>query len=608
MPVATNFGDALTQGNATFQQNLFVQGSTAVFSGNITASTSTVRLANSTTSYASLYSVAASATTLNVAGGATITSAGVFANLVSTVNVLATNFNSTGTFTGNLVNTSTLVCSSNMGIGTSPVARGANLLISGNLWAPNIFSTNIFSTNLNAVTANIFTVLGTANAVTTLVGNLYVSNGVTSVTVLAAGRINASAINVTTIFTGETFSPANYSAANLVITGNITYSEDLMNRGPWLLPSVANASAIQAWISTTCNAASIPTRAHWASGPLVFSNAAIGPVGSSDYGGSVLLPDGRVLFVPHNAATVGFYNPASGLFSTVAPAGLTNASNKFRGGVLVPNGNVVFVPWNNSNIGLFNPMTSIYSNVAVGAQGGTFRFQGGVLSPTGNVVLVPRDSANIGVFNPTTLSLTNVGPISGSTSLFGSGVLLPNGNVVMTPMNTNANIGMYNTYSLTISGFSNVGPIATNGYSWECSALAPNGNVIFFPSTSANIVVYNPSVVSSPIGPGGFSNIPFIGPAEVGGKNFFQGGVVLPTGNVICCPTDASNIGVIDPKALTYSNSVPVSAATAKFFGATLVPNGQVILCPYNSANVGVINTITPAPVEFCLAPYFNKF
>lgn len=306
MPVATNFGDALTQGNATFQQNLFVQGSTAVFSGNITASTSTVRLSNSTTAYASLYATAASITTLNVAGTANITSTAIFTNLASTVNVVSTNFSSNGTFTGNLVNTSTLVSSSNIGIGTTPVALGANLIISGNLWAPNIFSTNIFSTNLNATTANIFSVFGGANAVTTLAGNLYASNGVTLGTLTAPGIINATTVNATTLYTTEDFSVNNFLGSNLVVTGNITYSEDLMNRGPWLLPSAANAAAIQAWISSTINAASIPTRAHWAGGSPVFSNVTRGPAGGSEYCGGVLLPDGRVLFVPSSASNVGF--------------------------------------------------------------------------------------------------------------------------------------------------------------------------------------------------------------------------------------------------------------------------------------------------------------
>jgi hypothetical protein len=303
---------------------------------------------------------------------------------------------------------------------------------------------------------------------------------------------------------------------------------------------------------------------------------------------------------------VGFFTPATGVYSNVVVSGITPATNKFRGGVLVPNGNVVFIPWNNSNVGLYNPVANVYSNIQVGAAaaGSGFRFQGGVLSPTGNVVMVPRDSANIGIFNPTTLAMTNVGPIAGQgLSLFGSGVLLPNGNVVMSPMGASGNIGMYNTALFSTAAFTNVGPI-TSTLTWESSVLAPNGNVIFPPSAATNVVVYNPTFVTSPIAAAGYSNIQL---GAIGGINYFQGGTLLPSGNMIFSPTDASNVGMFDPGTLTYSNCAFVSPATGKFFGCTLVPDGRIVFCPASSANVGVLNTMVPAGKEFCMSPFFNK-
>lgn len=384
---------------------------------------------------------------------------------------------------------------------------------------------------------------------------------------------------------------------NVAISGNIYYTDDIFKRGPYLVPSAANANAITAWISSTCNASSTVGGSSWwsTSQTPVYGNVATGPKGTSDYGGSVLLPDGRVLFVPQSASNVGFFNPATGTFSAVVPVGLGTVSGQFRCGVLVPNGNVVFVPWNSSNVGLFNPVTYAYANIAVGASPASGCFQGAVLSPTGNVVMVPRGSANIGIFNPTTRTLTNVGPIAGAAN-FGSGVLLPNGNVFMTPIGA-ANVGMYNTASYVASGFSNIA-VGFGALNLETTVLAPNGNVVCPPSTWANAVMYSPSA-------GTFSNI-VVGGA--GSGNFFQGGTLLPSGNIICCPADASNVGMIDPVARTYSNCAFVSTATGKFYGCTLIPDGRVVFTPASSANVGVLNTLTPAPVEFCRAPYFNKF
>jgi hypothetical protein len=409
---------------------------------------------------------------------------------------------------------------------------------------------------------------------------------------------------------GNVYASNGFTAPNVSLSGTISYNEDLFKRGPYLTPSAANAATITAWISATCNAVGQPTKSWWATSPTpVYGNVAAGPGGSSAYGGSVLLPDGRVLFVPQSGSNVGFFNPATSQFTSVVPAGLSASSGQFRSGVLVPSGNVVFIPWNSSNVGVFNPLTYEYSNIAVGAMGGTYKFQGGVLGPTGNVIMVPRDSANIGIFNPRTLELTNVGPIAGQgLGLFGAGVLLPNGNVVMSPLTTGGNIGMYNSYSLSVTGFTNVGPIGT-GSTWESASLAPNGNVVFAPSsssTSLNVVVYNPTFVSNPIGAGGFSNV--VTNLATGSLNYFQGSVLLPSGNVIFCPADASNVGMFDPSALQYSNCTPVSAATGKFYGCTLIPDGRVVFTPASSANVGVLSTIAPASREFCLSPIFNKF
>jgi hypothetical protein len=83
----------------------------------------------------------------------------------------------------------------------------------------------------------------------------------------------------------------------------------------------------------------------------------------------------------------------------------------------------------------------------------------------------------------------------------------------------------------------------------------------------------------------------------------FITGATLPSGNIIMCPFTASNIGMVDPYALTYSNC----AAATGFVGTTLLPDGRVVFTPYSSANVGILNTFTPAPLEFCRSPYFNK-
>jgi hypothetical protein len=488
-------------------------------------------------------------------------------------------------------NTLSLVAGSNIGIGAAPGTT--NLYVLGNAFFTNALTTsNIFTTNVNVSgTSNITTLLATSNiGIGTVTGttNLYVQ-----------GNVFVSNALVTTN----------------IIAGNLLYGRDLTKSYPHLLPTVANSGLIQNWISTTINAASRPA-SYWSTSNIpVYGNVVAGAKGNSDYFGSVLLPDGRVLFVPSSASNVGFYNPSNGTLTTVSPRGLGNDAAKFRGGVLVPNGNVVFVPWAYSNVGLFDPINYRYSNIAVGAQaaGAGQRFQGGVLSPTGNVVMIPKDSANIGVFNPTTLAFTNVGPINaGGADSFAGGVLLPNGNVVMSPCSS-ANIGMYNTYSLAASGFSNVGPVKASPIvgTYETAVLTATGNVVFAPcyvsgTYKGNVIVYNPSFVSSPIATGGYSNVQIFNSAT---NYLYTGAALLPTGNVVFPPLDSANIGMFNPTTLSFSNLGPAfTAGVGKFCGCTLLPDGRLVFCPSGVSNVGILNTLTPAPPEFCLSPYFNKY
>jgi hypothetical protein len=270
---------------------------------------------------------------------------------------------------------------------------------------------------------------------------------------------------------------------------------------------------------------------------------------------------------------------------------------------LTPNGNVVLIPCAQSNIGVFNPVSYAYSNIRGGLQSsGDIWFQGGVLAPNGNVICVPRDSPNICVVNPTLFTASNVGPIAGSgLDLFAAGVLSPNGNVVFTPL-TSANIGMFNPTNLT---YSNVGPIKDQGsiYTLESCVLAPDGNIVMIPFNSGNVVVYDPTQISTPLPGSAFSNIRVGG---TGGSLFF-GGVLAPTGNIICMPWSSGNVGMIDPVALTYSNIAPFAGATGCRRGV-LVPDGRII-APRNDANVIFgIGGFGPASTELCLSPYFNKF
>ena len=451
--------------------------------------------------------------------------------------------------------------------------------------------------------------IGTTNPQSNLhvVGNVYASNAVTTTNVFAAtetltGATGQTTLNVTgNVYASNAVTTTNVFASNLQVTrnvyvsGTLYYNEDLTKRAPHIIPTVANSAVIQAWISATCNVIDVQG-SFWApSSRPSFANVATGPVGTRAYLGSVSLPDGRVLFTPHNTTTVGLFNPFTNQFSAVTPTNFSGiAAPRFFGGVAVPSGNVLFIPYTSPNIGSYNPATGVYANVFQ-HNIKTPVFGGAVLDGQSNVTMVPSTGqSNICAYNGAAGTFSNM--VSTGTLLgFAGAVLLPTGNIMCIPLGT-SNIVQYSPTARTYSN-STVG--SSGGF--QGGVLTPNGNVVCIPDTNANVVVVNPS--GNP--PYAFSNIS----VKRSGGGGFAGGVLLPSGNIVCVSNTNSNSGMVDPFVLTYSNIVPQGGAAqaGSYFGGSLSIDGRVIFCPHNSTNVACLTTTTPVVPEFRLAPYFNK-
>ena len=516
---------------------------------------------------------------------------------LSTGNVLSVS-NANGT-TGLFVNQS-----SNVGVGTAipgyslhvvgdvnftGILRQGGTPYVGSQWTTGTTNVYYFSNvgiGTSAVSANL-----------TVTGNVYASNAIQTANIVAAGFTSNS---TNTVFNFDTVAIpfVTSTTLNVASTTNvysltsqttISYSEDLFKRGPYLMPTTANAAAITGWISATCNASS-QTASFWSTTSVpVYSNAAPGPKGTGDYAGCCLLPDGRVVFAPYAASNVGIYNTSTGLFSAVVPSG-TSLTTTYAGCVLAPTGNVVMIPSGATAVGLFNPMNSAFSTF-----GSANGFYGGVLAPTSatgamRVIMAPLAATTVGIVDPIALTYTAGVAATGYTGA----VLLPSGLVVLVPYSA-ANISVYNPVTNTITSTLAHGQ---GGTAFIGGVLLPNGNVLFIPYTSANIVVYNPS-----------TNLIVSTVAHGQTTGSFNGGNLLPTGNVILTAYSSSYHGMFNPYSGTFSTFGPAQTAANKFTGSVLVPDGRVVCVPYiGSANVGIINTLTPAPVEFCLSPYINNY
>jgi len=389
--------------------------------------------------------------------------------------------------------------------------------------------------------------------------------------------VNQTTLNVTgNIYASNALTTTNISATSIV-SGTLYYGEDLAKRSPYILATPSNAAVIQAWISATCNAAA---RSWWATTPgPVFGLIASGRPGT--FGAPILLPDGRVLFP--STSSVGFYNPSTLLFSTVS-IGSTQA---FSGGVLAPSGNVILTPSvPGSNIGMFNPVDYTYSNIPVPGSLNSTWSNAAIVAPSGNVVFVPRATANIIELNPVTFVISNVLTVPGTTGYM-SGCLLPSGNIVFAHGTTSDKIGIYNpattTFSTTVS--TGIAP----GFS--SAVLGPDSNVIFGSTGGSNISVFSPSALT-------VSNV-------LCGTSLSGSGVLATNGNIYF--NSVSNIVMLDPVALRVSN-IQIKWTNGGNRPGRLVPGGRIIFSPDTTGAIGILNMTTPAPVEFCISPYFNKF
>jgi hypothetical protein len=540
-------GDSSVLGNLNLVQNLSVSGPFIL--KNIVGNTLTTQSVGVGTSVNLTSLVVTSLTTLP-----------------SLVNVYASN-----SLSAPNVSAGTMNCVS-FTTGYSPGFSVPNITLSDTLVTANVSSQsmNTINLNLNSLFTSSFCVATSAPGATLQVqGNLtstdsFIGGGLTTGTMNITGIVNVSTLNCSQM--------TNFGITSII--NNLNYNiEDLSRRSPHLAPSPVNADKIQAWISGTCNG---PKNGWWP--PLASANLAF--VGSLQYSGSVLLPDGTLLFVPWNSlGTIGRFNPMTGQFTSIIPSG-DNPSGSFVGGVLLPNGNVVFIPSSSTFIGMYNPVSNKFWNAVSVSQS----FTGGTLDPYGNVVLVPSSGTTLLSYSPI-LGTINSLDIGNDGSMQGS-VLLPNGNIVIIP-GTCSKLIQYQASSGLVSSLYTVGQPGVLKF---CGGvLAPNGSVICVPASS-NIGIWASGI---------FSNKNIGTPSGA-----FSGGCLLPNGNVMFVPQTSSNIGMFDPVLLTYSNIFP----GARFSGATLVRDGRAILCPRESGNVMAVETGMAITREFCLSPYFNKF
>ena len=385
------------------------------------------------------------------------------------------------------------------------------------------------------------------------------------------------------------------SQTNVTVNGYILM--DQTDRGPYLAPSTANATVIQQWIQKTVNSCGQP---FWSNIVTYNAISITWPAGSDKVYGTVLLPDGRIIFPPGASGTyIGIFNPFTNTFSSVS------AASGYWGGVLARDGRVIFIPNNATNVGTFNPVTGVYTTYAftgiagVTIPGGSSAYIGGVISPDGRVIFCPNNATHVGTFNPGTNTFVTyaagVGGPQGMNAYFGA-TLVTDGRVVFSPGNA-ANVGVFNPVTNSFTTYTGgTLPPGTNAH--YGGILVPDGRVIFPPSNTPNVGIFNPMTNA-------YSSVSVSSIIASPGLNII-GGCLLPNGKVLFASRSSVAIYTFDPTTNIFASTGMIG--TSNSTSACLLRDGRIVFSPQNDTTLAVIQGGTPVSAEFCLHPFFNKY
>ena len=378
-----------------------------------------------------------------------------------------------------------------------------------------------------------------------------------------------------------------------------TVSLDQTDTGAYLTPSTSNAAVIQQWIQRTVNNYS---GQFYSNSAITYTQFATSLQAIDKFVGGCLIPDGRVVFAPWNAAYIGIFNPTTYTYSSVATSGTGSAIDQYQGAVVAPDGRVIFVPSTATAVGIWNPVTGTWSTVS-GPAATAHKFSSGCVGPDGNIYFFPDSATYFGKFNPVTNTYTSVTPtgssLPGGASNFIGGVMTPSGLIIQGPAYNYTNIGVYNPITNIFTTVTNVRPSNANG-EYNGAVNLQDGRVAFIPrgANPANLGIYNPST-------GAFTTI--VGPAS-GTQNFISG-CLLPDGRVFCCPANSTFSLIFNPTNSTYTTYAGLPGGNA-YNGSFLLPDGRIAGIPCtNTTGIGIfLGQNRPVPREFCLHPIFNKY
>ena len=225
----------------------------------------------------------------------------------------------------------------------------------------------------------------------------------------------------------------------------------------------------------------------------------IGSFAQQAFQSGVLMQDGRVFLMPCKSTSGSIFNPTTNTFST--PPGLSGTFPATGGrgwgyisGVLLPNGNVFCIPHDATVAKIYNPSTDTLSTPA-GTYPGTDAFVGGCLLKDGRVYMTPLGTTQARIYDPATNTL--ITPAGTFTSQLQEGaILLNDGRVFIPPYLNGTQAYLYDPVANTLITAAGTYP------NMQGAVLLSDGRVFIIPHYSTTARIYDP-VANTLITPNG---------------------------------------------------------------------------------------------------------
>jgi DNA-binding beta-propeller fold protein YncE len=312
------------------------------------------------------------------------------------------------------------------------------------------------------------------------------------------------------------------------------------------------------------------------------------------FAGGCQLPDGRILFAPHNANQIAVTDPDS--YGSLLTGSLTG-TQKYMGAVLGSNSRAFCAPFNASAVLEFNPIGNVVTTF--GNYAGTAKWSGFVPSPTnGSLYAVPYNFGSVlrviaSSRAVSTITPTNMGSVTDGK--WRGGCYVPaTQSIVCAPFNHPGCL-VINPAAGT-AAVQNVFPTLPQGAFSGC-LLWRNGNIYFIPYNADAVYVLNPTtnVVTK------FGNLP------LGGQKW-MGARLAPNGNIYCVPYNHESILEIDP-ANQELRFIGKFEGTQKWMGGVLTQYGNLLTIPHDNAGaLSILGTRMSGPDWWNISAYTNFF